>query len=430
MAAYSYVALDAKGSESRGVLEVSNRVQAVERIRQMGLSPVLVSEDNKRSAKRSDPTNSDRARVHHNFERFPRPFSRVKTVELALFTRQLATMLDAGVPLLRSFRALERQQRNPGFKRVIRKLGFSIETGSSLTEALEAHPRTFSRLYVNMVRAGEAGGALVGSLRRLAEFMEKALKLKRKVKGALVYPAAVVVVAIGVVTLLVTYALPRFKEILQGLLSAPLPPFTRFVFGISDAIAHQIWLIAFGFACAGFCLALVLRTKAGRWTFDYFKLVMPVFGPLIHKVVISRFTRTLGTLLGDGVPILQALILTKESCGNAVLARLIGVMHENVKQGEPLAPTLQNSRLFPAMVADMVNVGEQSGALPDMLSKIADDYDEEVDIAARAVTSIIEPVLIVTLGLVVGSIVIAMFLPLIALLNGNLLSPGAPGAGD
>ena len=423
MPAFDFVAVDEKGVEKRGVLEVANRVQALERIREMGLAPTLVM-----AANRPPPESKAKpARVQRNFERFPRLLGRVRTADVALFTRQLAIMLEAGVPLLRCFRALQKQQRDPKFKRVIRNLAFAVETGYSFTEALAAHPKTFSKLYINIARAGEAGGTLAGTLRRSAEFMEKAEKLKRKVKGAMLYPAMVVVVAILVLTLLMTVALPRIKEVLEGLITVPLPPFTRFVFGISDALAHRVGVIALLLGAAWFCVALLLRTKAGRWVFDYFKLVMPVLGPLFQKVAISRFTRTLGTLLGNGVPMLQALTLSKESVGNAVLAGLIAEMHTNAKQGEPLAPTLQHSALIPGLVADMVNVGEESGALPDMLTQIAEAYDDEVETTARAITSLIEPILIVLLAVIVGSIVIAMFLPLLSLLNANLLSPGARG---
>jgi type IV pilus assembly protein PilC len=290
----------------------------------------------------------------------------------------------------------------------------SIENGSSLAEALAAHPKIFNALYINMVKAGELGGALEVTLRRLAEFMEKARKIKGKVKSALYYPIAVLVVATAVVTLLTVFVVPRFKAIFEGLLQgSALPGFTRFVFGISTGIKEHIWLLAAVAFVPWILLLLSLRTIWGRWAFDRFKLAMPILGVVFKKAAISRITRTLGTLVSSGVPILQALTIVKETAGNVVVGRLISAVHESVKEGDTIATPLKSSRLFPVMVAGMVDVGEQTGALPEMLLKIADTYDEEVDNAVNGMTSLLEPIMIVFLAIVVGSIVIAMFLPLI-----------------
>jgi len=278
----------------------------------------------------------------------------------------------------------------------------------------------FNKLYVSMVKAGEMGGALEVTLGRLAEFMEKAQRIKGKVKAAMFYPCAVLVVAVAIMGVLMTYVVPKFKEVFTGLMNgAPLPAFTRAVFQISDTFVHHLPMVAIGAAGIGFLLFLVLQTRAGRWYFDCLKLNVPILGVLFRKAAIARFARTLGTLVSNGVPILQALTIVKETAGNLTICRLISQVHENVKQGEPIAPTLKASSLFPAMVAGMVDVGEQTGALPEMLMKVADNYDEEVNNAAGALTSLLEPIMIVFLAIVVGSIVIAMFLPLIHIVTGG-----------
>jgi type IV pilus assembly protein PilC len=350
--------------------------------------------------------------------RLPTP---IKSAHLSIFTRQLATLVEAGMPLLRSLRILQEQEENYSLKRVIGGVSASIEEGASLTEALREHPKVFNDLYLNMVRAGEIGGALEITLKRLAEFMEKGQKIRGKVKAAMFYPCAVMMVATGIVTLLLVFVLPRFKTVFSDLLNGqPLPAFTRFVFGVSDGIAHRAPVVAAGLVCAVVFVMLALRTVWGRCVFDRFKISMPLLGPLFRKLAISRFSRTLGTLMANGVPILQSLTIVKDTAGNMLVGRLIADVHENVKQGEPIAPTLKGSSLFPAMVAGMVDVGEQTGALPDMLMKVADVYDEEVDNATGALTSLLEPIMIVLLAVVVGSIVIAMFLPLIGLINGGV----------
>ena len=346
-------------------------------------------------------------------------FGRVKPAHLAMFTRQLATLVEAGLPLLRGLRILDEQEENPVLKRVLGDLAQDIENGDSMAEAVGRHPRIFSRLYSNMVLAGEIGGALDTALDRLADFLEKAQKLKSKVKAALFYPCAVLLVATVIVGILVTFVVPRFANVFGNLLEGrPLPAFTRFVFGVSLGIAQHALLAVGLIGAMAVLLALALRTHRGRWAFDQFKLSAPVLGPVFRKLAVSRFARTLGTLIANGVPILQALNIVKETVGNVVVSHLVGAVHENVKQGDPIAPGLKASPIFPAMVAGMVEVGQQTGALPEMLMKVADTYDDQVDNATSALTSLLEPVMIVLLAVVVGSIVIAMFLPLIALIAG------------
>jgi len=358
--------------------------------------------------------------------RIPGLGSGVKTKILTIFTRQLATLVDAGLPLLRGLRVLEKQERNPTLKRIIGELGVAIESGSTFSEALAQHPKVFNRLFVNMVKAGEIGGVLEVVLARLSEFMEKAQKIKGKVIAAMFYPTAVITVAVVILAVLMVFVIPKFKDIFRDMLPGrPLPAFTQFVLNISDAIAnHFIITGSITIVCIIGLVAFV-RTRFGRRAFDKFKLVMPVLGPVISKVAISRFTRTLGTLVSSGVPILQALTIVKETSGNVIVGAAVGAVHESVKEGETITAPLEASGVFPPMVISMVDVGEQTGALPEMLMKIADNFDEEVDNAVAAMTSLLEPIMIVFLAVIVGSIVIALFLPLITLMEnvGDTSSP-------
>src|SRR5207249_3674399 len=280
------------------------------------------------------------------------------------------------------------------------------------------HPKVFNRLFVNMVKAGEMGGVLEVVLKRLSEFMEKAQKIKGKVIAAMFYPCAVIVVATAIMGVLMVVVIPKFKEIFEGSLGGgrKLPSFTLFVLGISEFIQHHFFWTVIIFFTLIVVFNVFIRTKFGRRLFDRFKLNMPVLGPVISKVAISRFTRTLGTLVSSGVPILQALTIVKETSGNVVVGEAVSAVHESVKEGETITAPLEASNVFPPMVVSMVDVGEQTGALPEMLMKIADNYDDEVDNAVSAMTSLLEPVMIVFLAVVVGSIVIALFLPLISLI--------------
>jgi type IV pilus assembly protein PilC len=296
-----------------------------------------------------------------------------------------------------------------------------------LSEALAMHPKVFNPLYINMVKAGELSGALEITLQRLADFMEKAQKIKGKVKAAMFYPVSVLVVATGILTLLMVFIIPKFREVFDGF-GIPLPKFTLFVLGMSNAIrGHFVW-IAGGVVALWIGIWFLGRTVGGRRFLDQLKLSAPVLGPVFRKLAISRFARTLGTLLGNGVPILQALNIVKETTGNVVVSRVISSVHDSVKEGETIAVPLKASGVFPAMVAGMVDIGEQTGALPDMLMKVADNYDDQVDNAVVSMTSLLEPILLVFLAVVVGGIVIAMFLPIIILVDGGI--PGGGGGGN
>jgi len=426
MPKYSYVAMDQKGKETKGTLEVASQNEAIGRVKEMGLFPTKIVEIDKvkgksgKKAKAAAKTPGKKSGINLNINiKIPGLSGRVKAKVLTTFTRQLATLVDAGLPLLRGLRVLEKQERNATLKAVAGELALAIEGGSTFSEALAQHPKIFNRLYVNMVKAGELGGVLEVVLTRLAEFMEKAEKIKGKVKAAMFYPIAVLVVAVGIMYILMVKVIPKFQEVFTGMLEGEqLPKFTRFVMGVSNAIRNHIVVTGIVVATLVVLFVIFKRTKFGRHVVDKVKLKMPIFGPVVSKVAISRFTRTLGTLVSSGVPILQALTIVKETAGNVIIGNAVGDVHESVKEGETITAPLEASAVFPPIVISMVDVGEQTGALPEMLLKIADNYDEEVDNAVTAMTSLLEPIMIVLLGLVVGSIVIAMFLPLIKLMEG------------
>jgi type IV pilus assembly protein PilC len=419
MPKFDYVAMDQKGKETKGTLEVANQSEAIARLKEMGFFPTKVveaeSKDKKADAKAKA---GGAAKKKGGGIKIPFLGGKVKAKVLCVFTRQLATLVDAGLPLLRGLRVLERQERNPTLKRIINELAIAIEGGSTFSESLAQHPKVFNRLFVNMVKAGELGGVLEVVLNRLSEFMEKAQKIKGKVVAAMFYPTAVMVVAVAILAILMIFVVPKFEAIFADMLEgAALPKFTQIVLGISRLIKDNTLGtigVLFGIFVA---FKLFKRTKFGGAFIDRVKLKLPVFGPVLSKVAIARFTRTLGTLVSSGVPILQALTIVRETSGNIVVANAVNSIHESVKEGETITQPLEASRVFPPMVISMVDVGEQTGALPEMLMKIADTYDEEVDNAVAAMTSLLEPIMIVFLAVIVGSIVIALFLPLIVLMD-------------
>jgi type IV pilus assembly protein PilC len=421
MSSYCYEAVDSSGLKMQGTLDVADQSEALRRIREMGLFPTKLAEARRRRRAAAFPANHSvivKRRSVLSMTLFTR---RPKVRVIAVFTRQLATLVNAGMPLLRGLRTLEEQEENPALKKILGELSISIESGSSLSEALGNYPRVFNGLYLNMVKAGELGGALEITLRRLAEFMEKAERIKGKIKAAMFYPIAVLVVAVAILAVLMVFVIPKFKEVFDGLLNgAAMPAFTLFVLRISDLIREHFMMlaIAVGIGLAG--LVALKRTRVGHRTFDLMKLRLPVLGPMFRKVAIARFTRTFGTLLNSGVPVLQALTIVRETAGNVIVGNVIGTIHDSVKEGDSISVPLKASHVFPAMVAGMVDIGEQTGALPDMLMKIADTYDEEVDNSVNAMTSLLEPVMIIFLAVVVGSIVIAMFLPIITLVDGGI----------
>lgn len=425
MNSFTYEAVNSAGRKCNGVLDVADQSEALQRIRDMGLFPTRVRERQQQRfipAKRRVCAPSRMKWLTAANRTFG---ERVKPAAVTVFTRQLATLLNAGLPLLRGLRLLAQQEGNRSFKSIIGQLDEAIEGGSSLSEALAQHPRVFNRLYVNMVRAGEASGALELTLRRLAEFQEKAQRVRTRIKSALFYPCAVMFVAAAILTVMMIFVVPRFQQVFADLMGGrPMPLFTTFVLHLSNIARHHalLALAVVGAVVGGF--TLWLRTDWGRWTFDRLKLRVPVVGDVVRKSAIARFARTLGTLLGSGVPILQALTIVRETVGNTHVARMVSTVHDSVKEGDTVTVPLRKSAVFPPMIVGMVDVGEQTGALPDMLMKVADDCDQQVDDAVGAMTALLEPALIVFLALIVGSIVIAMFLPILDILNHGVSGPG------
>ena len=337
---------------------------------------------------------------------------------LAVFTRQLATLVRAGMPILRSLEVLARQEKRPAFQAVIENIADTIRSGGNFSDGLAANDRVFDRLYVNMVKAGEAGGVLDTILERLAVFMEKAQRISGKVKSAMIYPVVIVCVAAVIVSVLMIFVVPKFQDIFSGLLKGqPLPGLTQGLLTVSNFLKDHYVVAGAGFSAAYVGFQLVGRTRRGRRAIDWALIRLPVTGDLFLKAAIARFTRTFGTLLASGVPILQALVITRDTSGNVHVANAINVVHDRVKEGDGVAGPLESTRIFPGMVTSMIEVGEETGALPDMLTRIADTYDEEVDNAVAGLTSIIEPVMIVLMALMVGTIVIALFLPLVSIIQ-------------
>ncbi len=442
MPKFNYVAMDSRGKETKGTLGVGSQNEAISRLKEMGFFPTKVVEaertkgkDAKKGKAPTPPPAKGKKKGGLNLNiklpSIPGLGGKVKPKILTTFTRQLATLVDAGLPLLRGLRVLERQEKNPTLRRIIGDLAVSVEGGSTFSEGLAQHPKVFNRLFINMVKAGELGGVLEVVLNRLAEFMEKAQKIKGKVVAAMFYPSAVITVAITILIILMVFVIPKFEAIFKDMLEGkPLPAFTQYVLAISRAVAGH-FLVTGGCIVGAFILfRLFLKTKFGRRPFDRLKLNFPILGPVVNKVAISRFARTLGTLVSSGVPILQALTIVRETSGNVIIGEAVGAVHESVKEGETITAPLEASGAFPPMVISMVDVGEQTGALPEMLLKIADTYDDEVDNAVAAMTSLLEPIMIVFLAVVVGSIVIALFLPLITLIDQLGSTTGDSGGGD
>jgi len=424
MPRFNYVALDARGQEASGLLEAASSGAAISQLRQAGYFPTSVIEeaiiraDGKKARERAAKAGRvTKPRAKKGFVLFQR--RKVKSKILMIFTRQLATLIDSGLPLLRSLNVLAKQERDKVLKTTIDKLADSVQSGSTFSDALALHPRIFNGLYVNMVKAGEVGGVLELVLNRLSEFQEKAAKIRNKVLSAMVYPIIVMTMAVGILCFLLVFIVPRFEAIFHDLLGdKPLPPVTRFVLGVSGFMKEHGLVLLGAVVVIAVIYNFIGRTRKGRLAIDIFKLRMPLFGNLNRKTAISRFGRTLGTLVTSGVPILQALNITRETAGNAAIARAIARVHDSVKEGESIVQPLEARKAFPPMVVSMIDVGEETGKLPEMLLKIAEVYDDEVDNAVAALTSMLEPIMIVFLAVIVGTIVLALFTPLISIITG------------
>ncbi len=427
MANFSYIALDAKGQQTTGTVQASSESEAIQSLRAQGLYPTQVVEAGKGSlsvdgAKKPSKKTKGKTKV-----RQIKSGGKVKPKVLMTFTRQLATLIDSGLPLLKSLNVLGKQEPNLILRKTINSIADSVQTGSTFSEGLSQHPQLFNKLFVNMVKAGELGGVLEIVLKRLAEYMEKAEKLKSKIVSAMVYPAIVMLIAVIIMVFLMLFIVPKFKEMFAGMPNVDLPFISRFVFGLSDFMIRTDKSVLFGipniiYLFAVFALMLVGlnlwgKTVKGRKVIDQYKLKLPIVGDLQRKSAISRFARTLGTLVTSGVPILQALNITRDTSGNVILSAAVDKIHSAVKEGESIVQPMQGSKVFPDMVVSMVDVGEETGQLPEMLVRIGDVYDDEVDNAVTALTSILEPIMIIFLAVVVGGIVLALFLPLIKIIQ-------------
>ncbi|MCF7688041.1 MAG: type II secretion system F family protein [Cephaloticoccus sp.] len=424
MPRFAYTAIEqASGRELQGVLEGTSIEAVIAVLKTRGLAPLEVNPqyvaELARARKKSAGSSTvgvrpgKRRRRGLNF-----PGSGVKTKELAVFTRQLGTLIKAGMPLLRSLEVLSRQERNSHFNPVIAALAETIRSGGTLSDGLQQYPRIFDRLYLNMVKAGEAGGVLEVVFDRLAQFLEKSMRVRGRIKSALTYPLIIVLVATGIVSALMVFVVPKFEVIFASTLKGqPLPALTQVVIGASTLLKNHALLTGMLGLGMYFLIQFWGRTKSGTKSLHGLQLHLPVLGDLFLKTAIARFTRTFGTLLSSGVPILDALRITRDTSGNVHVSAAITAVHDRVKEGDTVAVPLRATNIFPDMVPSMIEVGEETGALPEMLTRIADGYDEEVDHAVDALTSLVEPLMIVVMAFMVGTIVIALFLPIVRIIQ-------------
>ena len=420
---FLYSALDAKGEQKNGSVSAGSESEAIQQLRASGLYPTQIQEEGKAS-KKTKAALAPKTNGKGKAKAAPaaKAGGSVKPKNLSIFTRQLATLIDSGLPLLRSLTVLEKQEPHPVLRATISALAENVQGGSTFSESLAQHPKIFNKLYVNMVKAGELGGVLEVVLNRLAEYQEKAEKLKNKIVSAMVYPVIVMFIAVAILVFLMIFIVPKFKEMFTNT-DQELPLISKIVFGTSEFfLARPLFVPNVFFLFIVFGVLVVLfnmwgKTKGGRSVIDMLKLRLPILGDVQRKSAVSRFSRTLGTLVTSGVPILQALNITRDTAGNVVISNAIEKVHEAVKEGETIVTPLQASGVFPNMVISMVDVGEETGQLPEMLLKIANVYDDEVDNSVTALTSILEPIMIVVLALIVGSVVFALFLPLIKMIS-------------
>ena len=434
MATFQYIAKDASGNETRGQIEAGDRNSAIAAVRAQGLFPTALGEvkraatpqpaaQKKAAPKRGGAPAAPAAKkgglnMELNIKLPSWMRGRIKTKVLTQFTRQLATLVNAGLPLMRGIEVLKRQMKDAQMREALDGIGENIAAGGTFSESLTAYPKIFDNLYVNMVKAGEAGGVLEVVLGRLAEFAEKSEKIKNKVKGAMIYPIVVLVAAIGITAFLLVTVIPKFKQVFADMLGgAELPAITQFVIDASDWVQHNYITIAIGVVVLIVLKKIVGKTEKGATMFDWLSLRMPVTGTLVQRTAVSRVTRTLGTLLSSGVPILQSLMIVRDTTGNRIVSTALQDVHDAVKEGEGMTVPLSQCWVFPPMVVSMVEVGEETGALAEMLTRIANTYDDEVDNAVAGMTAAIEPALIIVLAVVVGTIVVAMFLPMIKIIQ-------------
>jgi len=411
MSTFAYEAMNQSGQEVKDEIEAVSSEDALSKIRNLGYFPTRIREK------------GGKAKAAPSAKKKGKGFSigRVKKKNVTQLTRQLSTLQDAGLPILRSLQILEEQQKPGLLKSILRGMTEDIEGGSTLSEACSHYPKAFNRLYVNMVAAGEAGGVLDVILQRLADFMEKAEKLKRKIIGAMIYPAVVISFALFIVAGIMIVVIPKFKDIFLDF-DVELPAATQVLLGTSDWMIHGRplpgWMvILFGPPAAIGLFKLLRSSKGGRYAVDLVSMKIPILGTLVQKSAVARFTRTLGTLIAAGVPILEAINITRDTAGNEVYSRAMEKVHDAIREGESFASPLRQAKICDGLVTNMIDVGEETGELDKMLLKIADNYEEEMDVAVASLVSLLEPVMVVVLGGLVGFIVIALFMPLVSLIS-------------
>ena len=417
MPMFAYIAMSTSGQEVKDEIEAASNEEAIAKIRAKKLFPTKVKE--KAAKKAAKKGAAPVAEAFTPKRKMPISIGGVPQKQLVAFTRQLSTLQDAGLPILRSLQILEDQQKPGLMKAIIGGVADEVEGGGTLSDAMSKYPKAFDKLYVNMINAGELGGVLDIILSRLADFMEKAAKLKKKVIGAMIYPAVVISIAVAIVSLIMIFVIPKFIQIFHDF-KVELPTITQILISISLWFTPPTngWAyVLFSPIIVMLLVKLIRMSDGGKYAVDLVKLKIPILGGILSKTSIARFTRTLGTLISAGVPILDALNITKETCGNEVYSRALVKVHDAIREGENMADPLRATKVCDALVVNMVDVGEETGDLDKMLMKIADNYDSDVDVLVGSLISILEPVMVVVLGLIVGFIVVALFSPMIALIQ-------------
>lgn len=413
MPTYQYEAMDHTGREVKDTINASTQEEAQQLIRQKGFFVTKIAEraEKKKGGKASTAKKGGRRGKKKSFT-----IGRISTKQLCTFTRQLSTLQDAGLPILRSLKILEGQCKPGVLKNSLGDVVEDIESGQTLSEAFAKHPKAFDRLYCNMIKAGEAGGALEAILQRLADFKEKSQSLKRRIKSAMVYPIVVIFVACVIVGFILYFIIPKFEAIFKDF-GVPLPGMTTFLIHASHFIINYFYLVFMAPFIFWIIIKLLYRNKTGAYVCDRMLLMIPVMGAIVEKSTVARTTRTLGTLVTSGVPILESLNIVRDTAGNAVFERAFTRIYDSIREGETIAQPLREARIVDDIVVNMIDVGEETGELDTMLNKIADNYDEEVEALVESLVSLLEPIMIVVLGGIIGFIVIALFLPLITLIT-------------
>ncbi len=418
MPTYVYEAMSPSGSEVKEELEAASNAEAIAKIRAKGYFPTKIKEKQQKKSVKKSGKQAEATQLSPK-KKLPFAIGGVSRKKLVNFTRNLSTLQDAGLPILRSLQILEQQEKPGLLKAVVGGVAEEVESGSSLSEAMASYPKAFDKLYVNMINAGEAGGVLDIILSRLADFMEKAAKLKKKIIGAMIYPAAVITIAVTIVTGIMIFVIPSFEEIFSDF-GVELPPPTQFLIDTANFMAppRNGWMYVMFSPIVFIVLWKLIRlSKGGRYGTDLVKMKIPILGQIVKKGTVARFTRTLGTLISAGVPILDAINITKETCGNEVYERALVKVHDAIREGESMADPMRATRIVDTIVVNMIDVGEETGDLDKMLVKVADNYDNDVDVLVSSLVSILEPVMVVVLGGIVGFIVVALFMPMISLVQ-------------